>query len=91
MSTKEWIYDAVNGQLAEGEDNTHAGIVIHNEFKRGSECDRLYEEVCQLRKKLCKRYKANQIPELELIIDDMSEIARIIGLKMYDYGVMFGE
>lgn len=91
MSTREWIYDAVNGQLAEGEDYTHAGIVITNEFKKGSECDRLYEEVCQLRKKLCARYRTSQMEELEVIIDDMSEIARIVGLKMYDYGVMFGE
>ena len=63
---------------------------VENAFADGSLCDRLYQEVYQANLRLCKRLGQTEAdPDVETIINNLLEINKQIGLKMYHYGQTF--
>lgn len=61
-------------------------LAIKNEFAEGTECYQLYEQVYQANQKICERLEEDECQEVEIIINNMFDIMRIIALRMYDYG-----
>lgn len=83
---KEQIYDKMNGFLAEGMISAPEGIAIDDEFAEGKECCMLYEGVYQARRNLCERLGEDEDSDVEIILSEMERIARLLSLKMYEYG-----
>lgn len=83
---RDMIYDIVIGAVENESDYPE----VKNEFGEDSLCERLYEEVYQMKEKLNERLgKAGEEDEdIEKIINNMFDICRIVGNKMYDYGKM---
>ncbi|MBQ9765589.1 MAG: hypothetical protein IJW18_05290 [Lachnospiraceae bacterium] len=87
MTTKELIYEALNGQLSEASEFvSESGMVIRNEFAKNKRCDMLYEEVYNAKQSLCERLNEEENPEAEQIVANMEVIMRTVAMKMFDYG-----
>ena len=87
MEFREWVYDSAMGNLAKGYELKG----VDNLFSTGKECYCLYSEMLEAYERLCDRL--NEIDEdedVEIIINNMLQICKIVGLQMYDYGVEFG-
>lgn len=61
-------------------------ITIEDEFSEGRECEKLYERVYAAKARLAERLNSDDDSDVEEIVDCMSSIARILSLKMFDYG-----
>ena len=83
---KEQIYDKMNGFLVEDMLSAPEGIAIDDEFAEGKECCLLYEGVYQARRNLCERLGEDEDRDVETILSGMERIARLLSLKMYEYG-----
>ena len=83
---KEQIYDMMNGFLVEGALSMPEGIVIEDEFAEGKECCLLYESVYQAKQNLCGWLGEDEDRDMEAILSGMERIARLLSLKMYEYG-----
>ena len=85
---KELIYDKMNGFLAEGMFSMPEGIGIEDEFAEGKECCLLYEGVYQAGRNLCERLgeDEDEDEDVEIILNGMERITRLVSLKMYEYG-----
>lgn len=81
---KELIYDKMNGFLAEGMVSMPEGI--ENEFAEGKECCLLYDGVYQAGRNLCERLGEDEDSDVETILNGMERIARLVSMKMYEYG-----
>ena len=87
MELKNTIYEMVLGEQLQQE-LKHNGVVvqIENVFEEGSECDKLYENVYQLNREICKKLHVEEAKEVEALIGNLNEIQYIVAMKMYDYG-----
>jgi len=83
---KKQIYDMMNGFLIEGALSMPEGIVIEDEFAEGKECCLLYEGVYQAGQNLCERLGEDEDRDVEAVLSGMERIARLLSLKMYEYG-----
>lgn len=83
---KEQIYDMMNGFLVEGAISMPEGVAIEDEFAEGKECCLLYEGVYQAKQNLCERLGEDEDRDVEAILSGMERIARLLSMKMYDYG-----
>ena len=90
MTAKEKIYDALNGQCND-KDCVVNGIPIRDDFAEGSECDRLYSEAYSAKCRLNQRLGAEDDPDVECLLKNMTGIMRIISMSMFEYGYAFGE
>ena len=82
----ENVYLSLTGELRE----EYAIDGVENAFAEGSLCDRLYREVYQANLRLCKCLgQAEADRDVETIINNLLEINKQIGLKMYHYGQKF--
>ena len=63
---------------------------IQNEFSEGSECEKLYEEVYEAKQRISQKlHKAGEEnADVELIINHMFDICRIVSAKMFEYGAI---
>lgn len=62
-----------------------AGLV-KNEMEPGSICDKLYAEVYERNRSLCKRLDVEEDADIECIINNFFEIAERLSTKMFEYG-----
>lgn len=79
------VYEIVIGAIAEdGVSEEYAKI--QNEFSEGSECDKLYEEVYEAKQRISQKlHKAGEEDaDVELIINHMFDICRIVSTKMFE-------
>lgn len=83
---KEKIFDKMNGFLAEGPFSLPNQVSIEDEFAEGKECCLLYEGVYQAEKNLCERLGEDEDEDVEIILNGMERITRILAMKMYEYG-----
>lgn len=83
---KEQIYDKMNGFLTEETLSVPEGTVIENEFAEGKECCLLYEGVYKAGRNLCERLGEDEDSDVEAILNGMERIARLLSMKMYEYG-----
>jgi hypothetical protein len=61
--------------------------MVANEFDDGKPCAELYQEVFDANQRLCDRLGVNEDKDIELIINSMQDIAKLLAFKMFDYGV----
>lgn len=66
---------------------------VENVFSEGSVCAEAYREVYAAGERLCRRLgvQFGDDVDVEAIVDNMMEIQREIGLKMYEYGWYFAK
>lgn len=83
---KEQIYDKMNGFLTEETLSVPEGTVIEDEFAEGKECGLLYEGVYKAGRNLCERLGEDEDSDVEAILNGMERIARLLSMKMYEYG-----
>ena len=69
MGKKEHIYELASRYFTEEVDHVVDGIEIQDEFREGSIYCRLYEKIIELEKKLCEKLQADEVRDLERIID----------------------
>lgn len=83
--TKEEIYDCMVYHFDPPDPK------IPCEFDDGRPCEELYSRVCDARVRLSERtgidFEDRDVLE---IVECMEKIAEICALKMYDYGVQYG-
>lgn len=84
---KELIYQLMNGEVALTDIDILEKIEIVDEFSGERECGKLYERVYNARLRLAERLDNDEDEDLEEIINCMEGIARILSLKMFDYGM----
>lgn len=83
---KELIYEKMNGFL-EGEIfSISKKLAIEDEFAEGKECSRLYESAYLAKQNLCRRLGKDEDKDLEILISSMENIAKLLSMKMYEYG-----
>lgn len=90
MGKKELIYELASGYFTEEQNHVVDGVEIQDEFQEGSTCSQLYEEMTELKQKVCERLRVDEDQDLERIISCMDDIAKHIALKMYEYGALIG-
>ena len=83
---QDMIYDVVIGAVEEERDNSEVKTV----FSEDSLCEKLYEEIYQTKERLSQRLgkEGEEDADIEKIINNMFDICRIVGNKMYEYGKM---
>ena len=59
---------------------------VENAFTPGSPCDLLYIQVYKAKQRICHRLDVESDPDVELLIQNLEEISRILGRKMYACG-----
>ena len=79
------VYDLATGAYNPGSSIVAENAFVENVFSEGSVCAEAYREVYAAGERLCRRL------DVEAIVDNMMEIQREIGLKMYEYGWYFAK
>lgn len=83
---KELIYEQMNGFLEEDTSLIPKEITIEDEFSEGKECSQLYEKAYHAKQNLCKKLGKEEDNDIEILISSMENIARLLSMKMYEYG-----
>lgn len=83
---KERIYEKMNGFLSQEAAAMPELAGVEDEFAEGKECGRIYEDVYRAKQNLCERLGKDEDGDVETILSGMERIARLLSLKMYDYG-----
>lgn len=83
---KEQIFEKMNGFLTEGLLSLLEPCAIEDEFAEGKECCLLYEGVYQAGRNLCERLGEDEDSDVEIILNGMERINRLVSLRMYEYG-----
>lgn len=89
MEFKELVYDLMQGAINLKEYPVPEAEIVQNEYAEGARCYQLYGEVFEANRRLCERLGVQEDRDIELIIDNLLEIGKILGLKMFDYGNKF--
>lgn len=63
--------------------------IVENMFADGRTCEELYHGVYEANLRLCARLGVQEDPDVELIVDSLLRISRLLGLKMFHYGIRF--
>ena len=83
--TKEEIYERMTVQMTVPDPD------IPCECDEGRPCELLYDEVCAARERIAERTGLDfEGADLLAMVEGMEEIAKICGLKMFEYGKRFG-
>ena len=88
--SKEKIYDLMTGTLVLDEVEKEDAELVADEFGKGMPCERLYHEVYEAKCRLCDRLDVTEDEDVELIIDNLLQIGKILSMKMYEYGALYG-
>ena len=83
---KELIYEQMNGFLTEDTFSIPNKITIEDEFAEGKECSQLYERAYLAKQNLCRRLGKDEDHDIEMLVSSMENIARLLSMKMYEYG-----
>ena len=79
------IYDLLMGEQLPVE-----GLpTVENMFAAGRTCEELYNDVYEANLRLCERLGVQEDPDVELIVNSLLRISRLLGLKMFQYGVKY--
>ena len=86
MRLVENVYEAVCGEYEDEADYVIQNVQIQNEFEEGKICSEAYKRVYEANRRLCERLGVDEEPDVEMIIDGMFDITRIVSEKMFKYG-----
>ena len=86
MIRKELNYKKMNGFLEEEIFSISEKLAIEDEFAEGKECSQLYESAYLAKQNLCRRLGKDEDNDIETLMSSMENIARLLSMKMYEYG-----
>ena len=79
------VYESLIGELMDPISG------IENAYVPGGKCDELYEDMLSAYNRLCGRLGIEgEDRDIEIIINNLLQIQRILCTEMYRYGVQFG-
>ncbi len=82
----KWIYDTLSDLLLE----EYRVPGVENAFADGTPCAVLYAGVLESQSRLLRRLHVSEDdPDLEQIIENLTQISKILGCKMFEYGVRY--
>lgn len=85
ISFIEAVYDSLQGNLIEPIPG------VKNAFESGSECQKLYADMLKAYARICGRLgKNDEDGDVEVIINALLRIQKILCMEMYSYGARFG-
>lgn len=61
-------------------------MVVEDEFAEGKECSQSHERAYLAKQNLCRRLGEDEDKDLEILISSMENIAKLLSMKMYEYG-----
>ena len=64
-------------------------VRIQNEFEERKTCSEAYKRVYEANRRLCERLGVDEEPDVEMIIDGMLDITRIVAQRMFQYGAVY--
>lgn len=84
----ERVYETLSGVLLD----EYRVPGVDNAFSEGSTCAKLYSQILDAYARLCERLGADEEDaDVEVIINSFDQITKILGLRMFDYGIKFGQ
>ncbi len=83
---KEHIYNLVIGSYNLELYSILGSEYVQDEFAEGKSCNALYEAVYNAKENICKKLDVSEDYDVETIIDNLLAIAKILSMKMYEYG-----
>ena len=84
---KQLIYDLMIGLYDLELVDFPESKIVEDEFEEDKPCSELYGHVCDANKRLCERLGVQEDKDVDIIINCMFDISRILAMKMYDYGM----
>ncbi len=89
---KEHIYNLVCGNLNTEDFFEPESEIVKNEFQENSYCLNAYEKMLDAYSRVCTRLGVEKWndPDVEIIINELMDIGRYTAVKMFDYGVLYG-
>ncbi len=81
----ETVYGLLTGEWTPGTGDP----IVENMFADGRTCDRLYGEVYDANRRLYERLGVEEDKDVETIINALLDISRLLGKKMFLYGMMY--
>jgi hypothetical protein len=84
---KERIFGLMNGWYNLEGTFIPESSMVENEFDDGKPCAVLYQEVFDANRRLCERLGVDEDKDIEHLINNMQDIAKILAMKMFDYGM----
>ena len=79
------IYDLLTGECSP----TANDPIVENMFADGRTCEELYNSVYEANLRLCERLGVQEDTDVELIINSLLRISKLLGQKMFLYGVKY--
>lgn len=86
VANGELIYNLMTGLYNLQAVQFPESAIVEDEFQEGKPCELLYGRMYDARERLCERLGVEEDEDIETIINSMEDIARILALKMYEYG-----
>lgn len=83
----ERIYEAMMGMAV----NPNPPFPVENAFADGSECEKLYKELFELKIKVGDRLHSDDDSDVEQICENFWDIVDILCREMFTYGVQAGQ
>lgn len=84
---KQLIYELMIGAYDLEQVQFQESKIVEDEFAEGKPCAELYRSVFESNRRLCERLGVDEDEDVETIINCMNDIAHILAMKMYDYGM----
>ena len=81
----DMIYDLLTGECDPGPNDP----VVENMFAKGRACEELYNNVYEANLRLCERLGVQEDADVELIINSLLRISKLLGRKMFHYGAKY--
>ena len=79
------IYELLTGERVPGPDDP----AVENLFAEGELCEALYNDVYEANLRLCERLKVQEDQDVEIIINNLLRISKLLGRRMFYYGTKF--
>ena len=79
------VYDLLIGEM----EPTDEMPMVENMFAEGRTCEELYSNVYAANLRICQRLGTAEDKDVELIVDSLLRISRLLGRKMFQYGMKY--
>ncbi len=88
---REHIYNLVCGNFNLKDFYIPESNIVKNEFEEGSPCSEGYRRMLDAYARVCKRLGSPEWEDedVEVIINELLDISRLVALKMFDYGLYY--
>ncbi len=79
------VYDLLTGECSP----TANDPIVENMFAEGRICEELYNDVYEANLRLCERLGVQEDVDVELIINSLLRISKLLSRKMFQYGAKY--